>query len=54
MMMSKLSKRAHLLLGVAIGLALVGVWYLSGHLWWVEGEGYCLGTLLECYGPEFH
>jgi hypothetical protein len=47
--MRELSKRGNLVLGIVIGLALAGIWYLSGHLWYVEGRGYCLGTLLKCY-----
>jgi len=49
--MSKLSKRGCLVLGIAIGLAIAGALYLSARLWWT-GEGYCLGTLLECFPIE--
>ena len=47
--MSNLTPRGHLVLGIALGLALAGIWYLSGHLWYVEGEGYCIGSLVECF-----
>lgn len=47
--MKDLSKRGNLVLGVVIGLLIAGIWYISGHLWYVEGEGYCLGTLAQCF-----
>ena len=52
--MRELSKRGNLVLGVVIGLAIAGLIWVSGHVWYVPGEGYCIGTMLECYGPDFH
>jgi len=52
--MRDLSKRGNLVLGVVIGLAIAGLIWVSGHVWYVPGEGYCIGTMLECYGPDFH
>ena len=46
--MRELSKRGNLIAGILIGLAIALLWYISGHLWYVEGEGYCLGTLTAC------
>ena len=48
--MRELSKRGNLVLGVAIGLALAGIVWISGNLWYVEGKGYCRGSMVECYG----
>ena len=46
--MRELSKRGNLVAGIAIGLAIAGLIWVSGHLWYIEGRGYCIGTLLEC------
>ena len=51
--MSGLSKRGHLVAGILIGLLIAGLLWVSGNLWYVPGEGYCIGTMLECYGEEF-
>lgn len=34
-------------LGLAIALALLGIYLVSTHLWWTE-NGYCWGTMIEC------
>jgi hypothetical protein len=47
--MKDLNKRGHLVLGVAIGLALAGIVWISSSLWYVEGKGYCIGSMVECY-----
>jgi hypothetical protein len=47
--MRELSKRGNLVLGVVIGLALAGIVWISGHVWYVEGTGYCIGSMVECY-----
>ena len=49
--MTNLSKRGCLVLGIAIGLAIAGALYLSAYLW-LTPNGYCLGTLLECFPIE--
>jgi hypothetical protein len=46
--MRELSKRGNLVLGVAIGLALAGIVWISGNLWWVD-SGWCIGSMVECY-----
>jgi hypothetical protein len=51
--MRELSKRGYLVAGIAIGLLIAGLIWVSGHVWYVPGEGYCIGTMLECYGPDF-
>jgi hypothetical protein len=48
--MRELSKRGNLILGIVIGLALAGIVWISSSLWYVEGNGYCRGTMVECYG----
>ena len=45
--MSGLSKRGNLVAGIAIGLLIAGLVWVSGHVWFT-GEGYCIGTLIEC------
>ena len=47
--MRELSKRGNLMAGIAIGLLVAGLIWLSGNLWYVEGEGYCIGTLAQCF-----
>jgi hypothetical protein len=51
--MRELTKRGNLVAGIAIGLLIAGLIWLSGNVWYVSGEGYCIGTMLECYGEEF-
>ena len=46
-MITKRSKRVR---AVAIVLLIAGLWWLSGHLWYVEGAGYCVGDMVKCYG----
>lgn len=31
---------------------LIAIWQISTNLWWVEGRGYCWGSMIECYFPE--
>ena len=42
-----LTKRGAFVLGVAVGLLIVGIWWISGNFWWNEG-GICIGTMAEC------
>jgi hypothetical protein len=46
--MRELSKRGNLVAGIAIGLLIAGLIWLSGNLWWT-GTGYCIGSMLECF-----
>jgi hypothetical protein len=46
--MRELSKRGNLVLGVAIGLLIAGIVWISGNLWWT-GAGWCLGSMVECF-----
>ena len=34
-------------------VALIGMYQVVSHIWWVEGQGYCWGTLSECFPNEF-
>lgn len=52
--MRELSKRGNLVAGIAIGLLIAGLIWVSGNLWYVPGEGYCKGTMAECYEDSFH
>lgn len=45
--MRELSKRGNLVAGIAIGLLIAGLIWVSGNVWWT-GTGYCRGTLIEC------
>ncbi len=47
--MKELSKRGNLVAGIAIGLLIAGLIWVSGHVWYVPGEGYCIGTLTSCF-----
>lgn len=51
--MRYLNKRGYLVAGIAIGLLIAGLIWISGNLWYVPGKGYCIGTMLECYGEAF-
>lgn len=44
----KLTKRGKRVRAVFIVGAVVVVWYVSGHVWWV-GDHYCWGTMTECF-----
>jgi len=47
--MKELSKRGNLVAGIAIGLLIAGLFWLSGNVWYVPGEGYCIGTMASCF-----
>ena len=54
--MSKLTKRGRIVL-IYTPLTLVivsAIVWISGHVWYVPGEGYCIGTMVECYAKSFH
>jgi hypothetical protein len=42
-----LTKRGAFVLGVAVGLLIVGIYWISGNLWINEG-GICIGSMAEC------
>jgi hypothetical protein len=48
----KLTRRGSAVLGISLALLAAGIFYLLGHLWYVPGEGYCVGTMEHCYGLE--
>jgi hypothetical protein len=45
--MENLTKRGAFVLGVAVGLLIVGLYWVSGNVWWTEA-GICLGSMVEC------
>lgn len=47
--MRDLSKRGNLVAGIAIGLLIVGLIWVSGHVWYVPEEGYCIGSMAQCF-----
>jgi hypothetical protein len=53
----RLTRRGEIVLAVGVlvltMLALKGGYEIINHIWYVEGEGYCWGTLSECmYGGK--
>jgi hypothetical protein len=34
-------------------MALVGLYQLVSHIWWVEGQGYCFDTMEKCFPEMF-
>ena len=52
--MNNLTRRGWLVLVILPAIALIAliVW-ISGQVWYVPGEGYCIGTMLECYDKSF-
>lgn len=53
-MRSRTYYRVRLAVRLALALSLIAliVW-ISGHVWYVPGKGYCIGTMLECYAETF-
>ena len=47
LIVENLTKRGAFVLGVAVGLLIVGLYWISGHVWWTEA-GICLGSMAEC------
>lgn len=49
--------RRRVAFAIALPLAvmlLIGFYQVSTHIWWVDwNEGYCWGTLTECFPNEF-
>ena len=47
-----LTKRGEIVLAIAafiiLGLVLKIGYEIINHIWWVEGEGYCWGTISHC------
>lgn len=55
--MTHLTKRGYLVLGVAIGLLVAALVWVSGHVWYVPtdtGGHYCFDTMANCYAKSFH
>jgi hypothetical protein len=44
----RLTRRGKIVVGLLIALALWGMWEISAHLWYIEGQGYCWGNAMEC------
>jgi hypothetical protein len=51
MRLTKRGRAVLIYLPAALALTALIIW-VSGHVWWT-GEGYCIGTMLECLGKEF-
>jgi hypothetical protein len=52
MRLTKRGRAILIYLPAALALLAALIW-VSGHVWYVPGKGYCIGTMLECYGEEF-
>jgi hypothetical protein len=53
--MSRLTKRGRIVLiyaPLAFALLALIIW-VSGHVWYVPGEGYCFGSMVKCMGQTF-
>ena len=50
--MRSLTTRGKIVVALLGVLILWGVWYLLGHIWYVPGEGYCWGSMAQCYAEE--
>jgi hypothetical protein len=46
-----ITRRGRIVRALAIGLLLAATFYASGHINWV-GDGWCWGTITECYFTE--
>ena len=48
----RLTKRGEIVLAIGafvlIALALKGGYEIINHIWYVQGEGYCWGTIEQC------
>lgn len=47
LIVENLTKRGAFVLGVAVGLLIVGAFWVMGNVWWTE-TGPCLGSMVEC------
>jgi hypothetical protein len=45
--MENLTKRGAFVLGVAVGLLIVAIYWITGHVWWTE-SGICIDTMANC------
>jgi hypothetical protein len=48
----RITRRGYAVLGISLALLAIGLFYLAGHIWYVPGEGYCVGTMEHCYQLE--
>lgn len=46
----RLTRRGKIVRAILIGAGVIALIWLSGHIWYVPGAGYCVGTLDGCYG----
>ena len=50
--MRRLTPRGWGVVVILGALLLWGAWYLLGNIWYVPGEGYCWGSMSQCYEEE--
>jgi hypothetical protein len=47
-------RRYAFVLALALAVvAVIGLYELVGHIWWVEGQGYCFDTMEKCFPEMF-
>jgi hypothetical protein len=52
MRLTKRGRAVLIYLPAALALTALILW-VSARVWYVPGEGYCIGTMLECFSKEF-
>lgn len=45
----RLTRRGKVVVGLLVAVA---VYLVSTKVWWVEGQGYCFGSIEKCYKIE--
>jgi hypothetical protein len=45
----KLTRRGKVIVGLLVAVA---VYLVSTKVWWIEGQGYCFGSVDKCYKIE--
>ena len=46
-----LTRRGKVVAGIALALAFGAIYYIATHIWWA-GDGWCFGTMIQCYFEE--
>jgi hypothetical protein len=47
-------RRVAFVIAIALAaVAVLGLYELITHIWYVQGQGYCWGTMTECFANEF-
>jgi hypothetical protein len=46
----RITRRGKIVRAILIGAGVIALIWLSGHVWYVPGEGYCIGSMSKCIG----